>query len=431
MKQKNLVLMVVAVGCGLVAAFLTSQMSGKTPVVEKIEVLVAAKDIPVGTMLTKDDLKTAVKRKTISKDAVPPTIVETEEELIEKRVTRTIRAEEMINKADVTRGSVVSIPPGMSMVSLPINLAQAVTGFVGPGSKVDVLATVRLQNKITALPILVNMLVLAVDANTNLPGNSAAFQQVTTVSFAVDRKQALLIKLATARGCDMSLLLRNPDEKVNENDLNYDIDKVVKLLSDERNHSKIADDDEPKNSKKDDPASPEKSVDPSPAPEPTPKTVLVKVPAAAVDIPAGTQITNDLIAEKFKLIELPKDVADEAVTDLAPLAETGEVLRTGLGKGQWVTRALVGRAELKPSPRSEFEPKPGFTDPPAKPTPTVEAKKTHDVSLHTAAGTKVFRYEETAPGEWKLLGEVRSRTQAVPQAPTKPAPGATPEKTVD
>ena len=37
MKQKNIVLMVVAVGCGLVAAFLTSKMSAKT-VDEKVEV---------------------------------------------------------------------------------------------------------------------------------------------------------------------------------------------------------------------------------------------------------------------------------------------------------------------------------------------------------------------------------------------------------
>src|SRR5437879_9372219 len=194
MKQKNLVLMVVAVGCGLVAAFLTSQMSAK-PTVEKVEVIVAAKDLPVGTQLTKEDLKTCIKRKTMSKDSLPPAIVEAEEELLERRLTRTIRAEETFNKADLTRGGVVSIPPGLSMVALPINASEAVAGFVGPGSRVDVLATVRLQNRLTALPILVNMLVLAVDTNPNLPANGA-YQSLSTVSFAADRKQALLIKLA-------------------------------------------------------------------------------------------------------------------------------------------------------------------------------------------------------------------------------------------
>ena len=140
MKQKNIVLMVVAVGCGLVAAFLTSKMSAK-PVDEKVEVIVAVKDLMIGTQLTKDDLKTAVKRKSISKDSLPPTAIENEEELLERRLTRTIRAEEMINKGDVTKGALVSIPPGMNMVTLPISLSGAVSGFVGPGSKVDVLAS--------------------------------------------------------------------------------------------------------------------------------------------------------------------------------------------------------------------------------------------------------------------------------------------------
>ena len=67
MKQKNLILMVVAVGCGLVAAFLTSQMSGRSAQVEQVEVIVAAKDLPVGTMLGKDDLKTLVKTKKLPK----------------------------------------------------------------------------------------------------------------------------------------------------------------------------------------------------------------------------------------------------------------------------------------------------------------------------------------------------------------------------
>ena len=50
MKQKNVILMVVAVGCGLVAAFLTTQINAK-PKVEQVEVVVALKDLPVGTVI--------------------------------------------------------------------------------------------------------------------------------------------------------------------------------------------------------------------------------------------------------------------------------------------------------------------------------------------------------------------------------------------
>ena len=407
MKQKNIVLMVVAVGCGLVAAFLTSQMSAKP--VEKVEVIVAAKDLQVGTQLTREDLKTAIKRKTISKDSLPTTIIENEEELLEKRLTRTVRMDEMINKSDVTKGSLVSIPPGMSMVTLPIGLGQAVAGFVGPGSKVDVLASLRLENNLTALPILVNMLVLAVDGKVGT-AEGGVHQSLSMVSFAVNRQQALLLKLAQARACDMSLLLRNPEEPVNENDKGYRIDEVMKLLQDNKNPAKLADPAGEAVINKKDPVSEGPMATPSLS-----KTEMVKVPAAIEEIAAGTQITGDLIAEKFKLIELPKDLAADAVTDLAALAGDKLVLRHGLGKGQWVTKSLFGSAEPKAPPRDEFSlPKPGPSD------KTVDVKKTRDVAIHTATGTKHFRYEEVAAGEWKLQGEVNPNQ--------KPKTAPTPEK---
>ena len=413
MKQKNIVLMVVAVGCGLVAAFLTSQMSAKP--VEKVEVIVAAKDLQVGTQLTREDLKTAIKRKTISKDSLPTTIIENEEELLEKRLTRTIRIDEMINKSDVTKGAIISIPAGMSMATLPISLGQAVAGFVGPGSKVDVLASVRLENNLTVLPILVNMLVLAVDGKVQT-AEGGVHQSLSMVSFAVDRKQALLLVLAKARSCDMSLLLRNPEEPVNENDKGYRIDEVMKLLQDNKNTAKLADPAGEAVINRKDPVSENPMAAPTPSPTPSPaKTEMVKVPAAIEEIAAGTQITGDLIAEKFKLIELPKDLAADAVTDLAALAGDKLVLRHGLGKGQWVTKSLFGSAEPKAPPRDEFSlPKHGPSE------KTIDVKKTRDVAIHTATGTKHFRYEEVAEGEWKLQGEVNPNQ--------KPKTAPTPEK---
>ncbi|MFO0804335.1 MAG: Flp pilus assembly protein CpaB [Gemmataceae bacterium] len=388
MKQKNIVLMVVAVGCGLVAAFLTSQMSAKPAAVEKVDVIVAAKDLTVGTSYTKEDLKNVLKRKSVAKDAVPSGIIEAEEELLEKRLSRTIRAEEMINKADLSKGVFVSIPPGMAMVSLPINLQNSVHGFVLPGSKVDVIASVTLSNKVRVMPILVNMLVLAVDANVQTANGQGTFQSVSTVSFAVTGKQALLIQLARARHCEMTLVLRNQEDKISEHEKGYEIDKVVSLL--ERGEIQS-----PGGGTGEADGQPKNDNEPKEGTSPAPKTELVKVPAAADDIAAGTQLTKDLIATKFKLVELPKDLAADAVTDLEALANDKQTLRTGLGKGQWITKSLVGKAEPKPAPRDEFEPKPG-------PAP---AKNIRVVTRHTAEKTTEFRYEEVAVGEWKFLGE--------------------------
>ncbi len=117
------------------------------------------------------------------------------------------------------------LPPGTSLVTLPINLSSGVAGFVVPGSKVDVLATSRGDDKILAVPILVNVLVLAVDED--LHTEKCFYHREGRVSFAVSRKQKLLINLAQDRKCEISLLLRSPDI---ENEGSYNIDEVIKLL---------------------------------------------------------------------------------------------------------------------------------------------------------------------------------------------------------
>jgi Flp pilus assembly protein CpaB len=113
MKQKNVILMVVAVGCGLVAAFLTSQMSAKSNV-EQVEVLVAAKDLPVGTTLTREDLSNdkMVKIRKMPKDGLPPAYVISREELIDKRLSRPVRAEETFNPQDLLKGGAITLPRG-------------------------------------------------------------------------------------------------------------------------------------------------------------------------------------------------------------------------------------------------------------------------------------------------------------------------------
>ncbi|HEX4613809.1 MAG TPA: Flp pilus assembly protein CpaB, partial [Urbifossiella sp.] len=152
MKQKNLILMVVAVGCGLVAAFLTSQMNAKQQV-ETVEVVVAAADIPVGVGIGKDDLTKYLKTKKLPKDVVPADIVEHPEELIDKRLARPIRADETISRKDLMKGG-IQIPRGKHLLTLQVDTARAAAGLAQPGSRVDVLAFVSFNGKLTAMPIL-------------------------------------------------------------------------------------------------------------------------------------------------------------------------------------------------------------------------------------------------------------------------------------
>ena len=86
MKQKNLILLVVAVGCGLLAAFLTTQMSAKTPTAEQAEMLVAAKELTVGVKIEKEKLAELIKRKKVNKSDIPLNAVLSEDELIGKSI---------------------------------------------------------------------------------------------------------------------------------------------------------------------------------------------------------------------------------------------------------------------------------------------------------------------------------------------------------
>jgi Flp pilus assembly protein CpaB len=427
MKQKNVILMVVAVGCGLAAAVLTSQMSGRGARTDTVEVVVAAKDLPVGTFLTKEEMKTAVKRKKVPKDGLPPAYVQEESELLDKRLARGIRMEETFNPKDLTKGGVITLPPGMNMVALQIGAGRAAAGFIGPGSRVDILATLRLDNKLKAFPLMVNMLVLAVDTNTAYADNGV-FPSISSVSFAVDRRQALLLELAKTRGCDLSLMLRNPDNKIEEP---YSIDSVEALLQGKSDEAKVIDEGST-GAKKSDPFSkldpdtgtapntgtntrPAPPVDPSSKPAPkadvavVPTIELVRIPVATGLIAPGTKLTADLLAEKFKEKEYRKGDVELALSmaDLRKLVAEDKALVTGLGKGQYVTGEVIGDPEIKPSPRETVEiPKPGPepTAPPAA-TPTPQKRPRHEVVLHAPGGSKVFVYEEIRDGEWRLIGE--------------------------
>jgi len=323
MKQKNLILMVVAVGCGLVAAVLTSQMSAK-PKVETVHVIVAARDLPVGTLFTKEDLPKMVKTKQLPKDAVPPEYVQTHEDLLEKRLSRPIRADESFNPKDLNKGSIVTLPPGMDMMTVAMGMSEAVAGFVTPGSKVDILATRNSGNKKVAFPLLVDMLVVAVDQTTGLPEKGGTFAALNTVSFAVDRDQALLLQLARSSGCTLALVLRHQGN-TNEKDENWNAEDVLSFL---QNPDKPFDTIIGRNPRKKEKA---------PEVVAPPKVETVQLPVATEDIAAGTALTKDVIA-KFKKTEVSGKAPANAVLDL-DLVE-GKVLQHSIAANQWLPPGL-------------------------------------------------------------------------------------------
>ena len=417
MKQKNVILMVVAVGCGLVAAFLTSQMSAKPA--EQVEVVVASKDLTVGTVFTEKELKGLVKTKKVAKDAVPPGSVITMEELTDKRLSRPIRAEETINEKDLNKG--MALPEGHDLMSMSIGSSQAASGFISPGCRVDIMASLKLGNTLKVFKLLVNTLIVNVNSDTT--STKAGYPDVSQVGLALTEKERILLELARARGCNLTITLRN--EKRNPDaDKNYNIDETIKLLEDSQNPTVVqsGNTDQKNPEPKKEPIE-VKPIVPEVIPPPVPVVEKKKVLVAKHDIAPHTDVTKDLIEAAFEEKELPKDFAADALS-LSDLTEAlGKQFKTGVAKGQWVTPAMVG-LEFKPKPpQEEFKPKPPETAPtPVKPPEVkpVVARKTHDVTIHTTTGTTVHRYEETAPNVWKKIAELTPEQAAKDEKPEAP-----------
>ena len=428
MKQKNVILMVVAVGCGLVAAFLTAQMSGKS--VEQVDVLVAVKDLPVGTTFTKDDAKTLVKSKKMPKDALPPAYITNVEELLDKRLSRPIRAEETINPQDLNKG--IALPDGHDLVSLSVGPSQAASGFIVPGTRVDVMASLRLGNTLKVFELLVNTLV--VNVNHDMTNNKAGvYPDINQVGFALTRKQAVLLELARARGCTLTIKLRNLNRTTQE-DEGYNPDEVISLLKDDKNPlvTKTGEDRVPEaKPATPDPvtnAKPPTPVGPDFAPAPT--IPMVDALVAKRFVEPNTPLTKDLLTEAFEWKKVPKDSAGDAVQDFSEVVGN-KAFKTGVAKGQWVTSEMLGLPKSKEGPQEHFVPtkpgvEPGLTPPVTPVVPQTAKREFIDVAVHGPSGTIIHRYEKLPNGKTKKIAELTPEQAALAdqKEAQKPAPDA-------
>jgi pilus assembly protein CpaB len=112
-------------------------------------------------------------------------------------------------------GSIPSslIPTGMRAVSVKVNEVTGVAGFVAPGTRVDVLATVKFSgsNEPRNVTILQNVKVLAADQHLD-HGTGGPVHVVTLLALPEDAEK---LALATQEG-HIQLILRNPADTKQE-----------------------------------------------------------------------------------------------------------------------------------------------------------------------------------------------------------------------
>lgn len=188
---------------------LQSRTSSKIPPGE--EVVVAADDLQVGTKIEDKDIRLV---RFPSAD-LPAGVFHQRSKVVGRGIILPIARSEFVltNKLageNAGSGLPAMIPPGMRAVSVRVNDTTSVSGFVQPGTRVDVLLTGNPQgsNEQQTTTVLENVAVIATGTKLerNLAGES---QSAPVVTLLLSPDDAERITLASSQG-HIQLALRNP-----------------------------------------------------------------------------------------------------------------------------------------------------------------------------------------------------------------------------
>jgi pilus assembly protein CpaB len=182
--------------------------------VASVKVVVAVHKLPTGTRLAAGDLKV------ISWPASSPLTgaFDKIEAVVDRGLVAGLVENEPVTETKLAplaagAGLPPSIPPGQRAMSVKVDEVVGVAGFVVPGTKVDLVVTMRGNGSVTSpmsRTVLSNVLVLTAgtryDQEQGLKGEP---QPATVVTLAVTPEDAEKIALASSEG-KISLALRNP-----------------------------------------------------------------------------------------------------------------------------------------------------------------------------------------------------------------------------
>jgi pilus assembly protein CpaB len=215
--MKSLILIFIALGCGLVASIGISQVMNRDSGgggIELEQILVALNDVDIGAKLDAQN----VKLEDWPKTKVPEGAIRHLDEVKDKFANvRFFKGEPLnVNKiSDTLKNIAVQVPPGYRAMPVKVD-EDTVMKAVSPGDRVDVMVFLRRNGQdITetgAFTILKNVRVFAINTNTeraaDSKGESTNFR---TVSLLVKPDHARELVVAAQMGKIM-LTLRRPDE---------------------------------------------------------------------------------------------------------------------------------------------------------------------------------------------------------------------------
>ena len=174
-------------------------------------IVVAARDLPAGSIVRREDVESVG----WPGDVVPEGFALQAGDVVGRGLIVEVRKNEpllqwKLAEREAGGGLPITIPEGMRAISVEVDEVIGVAGFVLPGTRVDVLATVMPgtdRSQITTRIILQNVRALAADQKyqQDIEGEP---QYVTVVTLLVTPEQAEVLTLAATEG-RIQLALRN------------------------------------------------------------------------------------------------------------------------------------------------------------------------------------------------------------------------------
>ena len=220
-RMRVFLVLVLAVTAGGALAFGTynyvQRQPGKTVSIPTRPVVVAAADLDIGAELTREDIRII----DWPANAMPANAISDPKDVIGRGIVLPLIQNEPIlplKMASKEAGSGLppAIPPGLRAVSVRVNEVIGVAGYVLPGTRVDVVATVSPTGQagdMTSKVILTNVQVLAAGTKIERDTDRNKPMPVSVVTLLVDPEEAERLTLASTEG-KIQLALRNPLDRM-------------------------------------------------------------------------------------------------------------------------------------------------------------------------------------------------------------------------
>ncbi|HVA47602.1 MAG TPA: Flp pilus assembly protein CpaB [Pirellulales bacterium] len=244
MRPKSIILLTLALGCGLVASIGINQVMANrraaptTDGAETTPIFVAAGEIGVGDPLTPQ----LIKLEPWPKERLPAGTIGKLED-VEGRRSRAkfypgepILEAKLLPKGENGGSAIDMIPKGMRVVPIRVDAVSGASGMILPGDRVDLLVHVP-ENQARGVPravtrtFLQNIKIFAVDDLYDRSGNDNNTMAAKTISVLVTPEQSELVALATQVGT-VQLVMRNAVDDVAESTGGADLQKLLTGRSD-------------------------------------------------------------------------------------------------------------------------------------------------------------------------------------------------------